>query len=526
MKKATMNKEEPARRNGRPRLVDSSVSLDRSVSLARSVAPALLLLLACAAGEAHAKTIYVSPSGNDGNPGTITQPVATPHQAMDMTAAGDTVYLRGGRYNLRKLIWISKPGIIFASYPGERALLVGGTNEDESTPESIIIVVASNVSVVGLEIQGGSYYGVKVDLDGAESTTGVAIRNCYIHHTGRDGIKTFNADRLLIEDCEIGHTGLREPNAEGIDSIGSIGIVIRRVYIHDTASSGVYLKGGARDGLIEQCRIENAGNSGLLFGQDTDKAFMRDGTRYEAINCLARNNVIVNTEGAGIGTYSGNNVRFFNNTVINAARTNHAGFYVVMNNSEQPARRVQFKNNIVVMMSERPMVFVINLADKLVSDSNIWFRPGGGAYKFFRESRADAGSYWKHLSEWQKGMGADSRSVIADPKLDAASLYRPLAASPAVDRAETLVDVMTDHAGKPRPQGRRSDIGAHESPFRATGSLTVPPAEDEAGGLSEDASEDGNNSDTLIFPVIVSASGGCVLLAAFLCRSSLARRRK
>ena len=48
----------------------------------------------------RAAELYVSPSGSDSNPGTISQPFATPQKAFSVMASGDTIYLRGGTYNL------------------------------------------------------------------------------------------------------------------------------------------------------------------------------------------------------------------------------------------------------------------------------------------------------------------------------------------------------------------------------------------------------------------------------------------
>jgi hypothetical protein len=47
---------------------------------------------------ASAATYYVSPSGDDGHPGTAEQPFATVQRGVDALGAGDTLVLRGGRY--------------------------------------------------------------------------------------------------------------------------------------------------------------------------------------------------------------------------------------------------------------------------------------------------------------------------------------------------------------------------------------------------------------------------------------------
>ncbi len=415
---------------------------------------------------AQAKTIYVSPSGDDSNPGTLERPVSTPAQATEMLSAGDTVYLRAGRYTINRFLWVDEEGVTISSYPGERASIVGGIDERADNPTSIIIIAANRVSLINLDIEGASYYGVKVDVDKQASTTGVVIRGCRIQNTGRDAVKTFNADNLLIEDCEIGPTGARDSsNAEGIDSIGSVGITIRRCHIHDAATNGLYLKGGARDGLIEGCLVERSGHAGILLGQSTDLEFMRDGARFEAINCVARNNLIIGSEAAGAGTYSGNNVRFINNTLYDVAKRMQAAFWVVVNERDVPSERVMFKNNIVVSNS-RPVIFIKNLADQLICNSNIYFS-GQKGVEFRRETPAGEADSWR-FDEWKKNIRVDYNSIVANPMLDEHDLYRLRPTSPAIDHGESITEVMTDYSTSGRPQGAGYDIGAHESAFKST----------------------------------------------------------
>ncbi len=79
----------------------------------------------------QAETYYISPTGNNGAPGTISQPWATISYAMSANSpvtAGDTVYVRGGIYNEK--VTINKNGtpgniITLSSYPGENAILDG-----------------------------------------------------------------------------------------------------------------------------------------------------------------------------------------------------------------------------------------------------------------------------------------------------------------------------------------------------------------------------------------------------------------
>lgn len=411
---------------------------------------------------AQARTIYVSPAGSDAAPGTSSEPLRTPGAGVERASAGDTVLLRGGRYLVTHYITIDKPKLTLASYPGETAAIVGPT--DIKGLVSIVIVIAPGVTVSGLDIQGSYYYGIKVDVCNGQPSRGVSIRGCHIHDTGADCIKSYQSDGLLVEDCDIGPSGVRDSSdAEGIDSVAAVGVVIRRCHIHDTATNGVYLKGGARDGLVEACRIENTnGFGGILLGQDTDLQFMRDGTRYEAINCTARNNIIIHTGAAGLGTYSGNNIRFENNTLCDVAETCQAAFWVVTNSRNVPSEHITFINNIVSMSAARPLIYVQNPIDKLACDYNIYFSKAG-KYEFVVELTLGGQAYNKwNFSSWRREMDVDLHSRAADPLLNYANAYRPAQGSPALAGGLSLPDVRDDYLGASRPRDRACDIGAYQ----------------------------------------------------------------
>jgi hypothetical protein len=426
---------------------------------ARVLALALVLTT-----SASAATRYVSPTGNDANPGTLAAPLATPGKALALAGAGDTVLLRAGTYSISRPLSITQAGLTLRSYPGEWARIVAGTS-DLTNLTSVVVVYASGVTIESLELQGASYYGIKLDaLYGPQS--GITIRGVKVHHTGRDGIKSQNADGLLIEQCEVASTGVRDAsNAEGIDVMGSIGVNVRGNYVHDIATTGIFVKAGTRQAVIESNRVERTGHAGILVGSESGVEFMRNGALHEAIDSIARNNIVVDAAMAGLGSIAGDNVRFEHNTVINAARTAQAVFRSAANEYQTQPRNIVLKNNVLVLApsSTRPMIHLNNYAGALASDSNIWYSPSG-RYGFWRDSTAGPDSYWTSLDQWRSGMNADARSRTIDAMLDAALFYRPVPGSPAVDAGETLAGVTADYSGTPRPLGSASDIGAHEGP--------------------------------------------------------------
>jgi hypothetical protein len=504
-------------------------------------------------GKAFANTYFVSLDGDDKNIGSFEEPFQSPRHALDVAESDDTIYLRTGVYNVsERLEFAGKTNMTMATYGGdaERATInvVIGQNGWEKMPISILdsqnitikdlkivlpalfddevttvpffgIVVSSysstseDITLSNLDIQGGAYYGIKLEgyVDDSHQdpnqwiyskTKDVIIRNCTIHHTGADCIKSTYSDNLLIENCDIGHSGqVDNTNAEGIDIIGSRTVNIKDCYVHDTATCGIYLKGGTIDGVVERCYLENigitpyigdAGRAGILLGQDTDKELILDQVGlFEAENCVAKNNVVAHARGAGLGTYSGKNIEFLNNTLYDVASMVNAGFYISLHhygnrcnpNDPLPAfsRQITFKNNIVVILSgNQPMATSLYLADQLDSANNIWFRATGGSATFNREYGNCQAQSGMTLSQWQDAMDADSGSVVGDPQLDINNMYRP-SGSLAINTGLQLLgsdpltadDVLTDYSLITRPQGSAYDIGAHES-VSPPSCITVP----------------------------------------------------
>ena len=85
---------------------------------------------------------------------------------------------------------------------------------------------------------------------------------------------------------------------------------------------------------------------------------MRNGAVYEAIDSVARNNIVSDTAMAGLGSIAGDNVRFENNTVINAARVNQAVFRAAANEYNTAPMDVQ-RNRAITDQVEPGSVFKI-----------------------------------------------------------------------------------------------------------------------------------------------------------------------
>jgi acid phosphatase len=122
---------------------------------------------------ATACTLYVSPSGSDSNPGTLSAPWQTPQKAANSAAAGQTVCFRGGTYSQTVTSGYQQTfnnsgsqgsPIVFTNYPGEVAVIQGSTRINGSylafrgTPQSTGSCDGNNHC--GLVFEGSQGYAI------------------------------------------------------------------------------------------------------------------------------------------------------------------------------------------------------------------------------------------------------------------------------------------------------------------------------------------------------------------------------
>lgn len=88
----------------------------------------ILAFLSVTSVVAISQPYYVSTTGSDSNTGTLTSPFKSITKAETVVQAGETIYVRGGTYNLTVTITLGKSGsenapISLLAYPGERPVL-------------------------------------------------------------------------------------------------------------------------------------------------------------------------------------------------------------------------------------------------------------------------------------------------------------------------------------------------------------------------------------------------------------------
>ncbi len=128
-------------------------------------------------------TYYISPAGDDANPGTFERPWATLHKAAAALEAGDTVYVREGTYRVNEIISPHNSGregawITYAGFPGETATIVGF---DIPVPEPGYEMVVDNGEKT--EVMAGRS-GVFHILD----RSFIRVRNLHFHRAAYQAI--------------------------------------------------------------------------------------------------------------------------------------------------------------------------------------------------------------------------------------------------------------------------------------------------------------------------------------------------
>ena len=204
----------------------------------RLVALGLLLMLVCGA---LADTYYVATDGDDHNGGALDGPFGTLCHAINVAAAGDTIYVRGGTYMLDHSVEVSKAGasgspIRLWSYGAESPILDFSRNprhanppqprEDDTvagTSEALGIYVGAGIDwwhIKGLTIQNAPYYGVRVY--GSHNVFELLVlrgnRASGLEITGKEGA---TPSSNLVLNCDSYHNFDSQTNGEDADGFGA-----------------------------------------------------------------------------------------------------------------------------------------------------------------------------------------------------------------------------------------------------------------------------------------------------------------
>lgn len=481
---------------------------------------------------AGGQTYYVSPNGNDSNPGTLSSPWRTIQRAANTLVAGDTVLVRSGIY--KEFVTIKTSGsktngyITFQAYPGEKPVIDGSELSMASGSNALIYINNAGYIVVdGFELRNlktssssQSPYGIKVQKSG----TDIHLLNNNIHHIENSssngnahgihilGTLSEPLRNIRISGNEVHH--LATGSSESVTLSGNIdGFVVENNIIHDNNNIGIDIAGHygacsspctdqARNGIVAGNTVYNidtsvnpsySGNSAAgiyadgsanvviernrVFANDFGISIASEKKGKNASGITVRNNYIYHNDQAGIimggsGTSNGGatDIKIFNNTIVENDVMNKGYGAIAFQYHVQNAK---IANNIMYNRSKKMFVQKYNgSGSDITVDYNLYFRPDGENSSAWVWNDTS----YRTWNDLKAATGFDKNSIFADPKFVNVSGYdvHLQSGSPAVDKGlSAMAGGTVDLDGAVRIQGQAVDMGAYE--FKA-GTQPTPSA--------------------------------------------------
>jgi len=282
-------------------------------------------------GSPSLTDIWVDPAGgSDGNSGNSrSQPLKTLSAAWGKIPSGTT--LSGNGFRLQLL-----PGT-YPAYDQTDANVPGQLSDRFGSFACPVVIQSADgpdkVMLPGLEVSNcRNIYFIDLNTRGASSggdgfhisfCDHVLIRNCNIDGNGRtqEVLKGNQCKYVYVEDSHIhGPT-----DNVGLDFVAVQYGHICRNRIHDVPDWCMYLKGGSAYFRIEANELFNAGNGGFTAGQGSGFEYMvNPWLHYESYDIKFINNVVHDTDGAGMGVNGGYNILLAYNTLYRVGKNSHA----------------------------------------------------------------------------------------------------------------------------------------------------------------------------------------------------------
>jgi len=456
---------------------------------------------------------YVSPTGNNGNNGSLAFPWLTVQFGLNQLSANDTLNVFSGVYHEKIAIPINS--ICLRNYQNDTPVIdaIGIINQNPI----IAINNKSGITIDGLELRNNiqtDAQGILIDGYGSANT----IKNCKIHDihfssnvsdpvnasTNAQGIivygnnATTSIEQLKIVnnelyDCRLGYSeGIAvNGNVDGFEISGNRVYQLTNIGIDIIGHEGTCtnpLNDQARNGLVKNNSIHDClspyATSGGIYIDGGKSVVVENNTSYHngygiEVGCenvgkttndiLIRNNVFYDNEVAALalggfdypnGSGKVTNASFRNNTCFMNDYSNSGNGELYLSYSENSI----IENNILYLSTQNNLAYSEFGQPSILFDYNLIYSNGGENNMTIDWN----GNAFNSFATFQSGTGLNSHTAFSEPLFVAPSILAPnfhlTSTSPAIGSGNpNFIPAPTevDMDGESRANGNL-DCGADE----------------------------------------------------------------
>jgi hypothetical protein len=439
-----------------------------------STVSSLLIVFLCSSFAIHSvcgATYYVSPSGDDQNPGTELLPWKTIQKAADTLTQSDTVYVKAGTYFERVVPAFSGTSlnrITYAAFPGD-VVTIDGTGVSVPGWGGLFDVSGKDhITIDGFHIRDSSSNGILAD-----GCVGVIISGNHTYNTVSSGIGVWNSNNVVVDSNEV-ELACNDGEQECITVAITSNFEVSNNEVHhsgpgNNGGEGIDIKHGSCNGAVHNNVVHHTNRLGIYVD-----AWDRD---TYGIDVYA--NIVHDTMADGFAVAAENvtdpdqelrNIRFYNNIAYN----NHWNGFVFAGWGESgalhPLKDIQVINNTFVnngssgwggcVSIENPDITTVIFRNNICSQNvnyTIYVDPlvtGGYTAEY---NLIDG---FRGFPDEIKGTNyVEGDSYFADA---AGANFHLQACSPAINAGTAIGAPSDDFDGLPRPVDGLYDLGAFE----------------------------------------------------------------